>query len=526
MKKFLPYFLIAIFCLVFFSYRLTQVPQGLTIDESAFGHNAILLSETLHDENNRFLPAFVLSINSKDWRQPVTQYFMTGYFKLFDPSIYNLKFTSVIVVAVGALLIFFLGNHLLGKKGGVLSLLFYATTPIIMIHSHLGLDNIMPIPFVLSWLISIYFYEKKGNLKYLYLSALSLGIGFYSYKGMRSFVPVWSVITTIYLALPALKSFWNPTKRDKKISWEFVNNLKKDLKPALVFIFSILPFYAIIPLLEYKYADAVLGQTNLQIDSIYKFLLSYVSSFDFSFLFITGDALPHHSTGVHGVFLLASLPFFLIGLGKALQKDKFWKLIVASFFMGPLLFGFPGSIHRASRLIALVPIYSLICALGAKYLWKKLLHPLVISSEVKRKSRNFKPNLYLSKIIFVILVILFSINYYDFIKYYWFQYPKNTSHIFYRTEIEKAYKILKEESKRQNLTPHVDSEIIRHEKLNDQGITDTFLRSIYFLHPPMIWTEQTKLPKNSILMSKNSDIPNLKKSNFLTDIEGYYFFTN
>ncbi|MBU0569446.1 glycosyltransferase family 39 protein [Patescibacteria group bacterium] len=558
MKKLFPYFLITIFCLIFFSYRLTQVPQGLTIDESAFGYNAVLLSETFHDENNRFLPAFVLSINGKDWRQPVTQYFMAGYFKLFGASIYNLKFTSVVITTVGGLLIFILGNYLLGKKGGALSLLFYATTPVIMIHSHLGLDNIMPIPFVLVWLICIYLYEKslslrvlskvegRGNLvvqqkklrllhkiytelaerarndpnKYLILSALSLGIGFYSYKGMRSFVPVWSVITTIYLVLPALKSFWNPAKRGERISWKFINSIKKDLKPTLTFILSILPFYAIIPLLEYKYAGAVLGQTNLKIDSVYKFLLSYISSFDFSFLFITGDILPHHSTGVHGVFLLASLPFFLIGLYQLISSNlvilegvrttdriprKFFKLLTISFFTGPILFGFPGSIHRASRLIALVPIYSLISALGATHLLKG--------------KRVFK-------IILASLAFLVIINYYNFVNYYWFQYPKDTYHIFYRTEIGEAYETLYEEAENKGLKAYVDYEIVRNEKLSDQGITDTFLRSIYFPKYPNVWNEKKTLLEKSILMSKNPNVLNLEKLNTSTNVEGYYFFTS
>lgn len=100
MRKYLVYFFIFVASLVFFSYRLNDVPPGMTIDEPAFGYNAVLLSETLHDENGRFLPVFVLSLDGKDWRQPVTQYFMAGYFKLFGPSVYNLKFTSVIVADI------------------------------------------------------------------------------------------------------------------------------------------------------------------------------------------------------------------------------------------------------------------------------------------------------------------------------------------------------------------------------------------------------------------------------------------
>jgi hypothetical protein len=490
MKKLVSYFFLVLFAALFFSYKLIQIPRGLTIDEAAFGYNAILLSETLHDENNRFMPIFVLSINGKDWRQPVMQYSLAGFFKIFGPSIFNLRFVSVIATAISVLLIFLLTKQLLGNFGAVLSVLFFVTTPIIMIHSHLGLDNIMSIPFTLGWLVFLYLYEKKHSLKYLIFSAFFLGIGFYSYKGMRSFVPVWSILTAIFISLPFIKS---PSKK----------NLFKIFKPASAFILTIIPFYAIIPFLETKYAGAVLGQANIKIESVYKFLHSYLASFDPSFLFITGDTMPHHSTGIHGMLLLASLPFFLVGLNQTTKNGKYWTFLTASFFLGPIFFGFPGSIHRASRLIALVPIYCLICALGGQFLWQN--------------KKAFK-------IAFVCLVAILAINSYDFLHYYWLSYADDTYHIFYSTKADNAYKTLKAESKKRNLTPYVSYEIIRKEELSDQGITNTFLRSIYFPHYPGIWNENKKdFPKNAILMSNQDKIPNLEKLTIST--ANYYFYT-
>lgn len=64
--------ILTIFLALFFSYKITSIPTGLTVDESAFGYNAALLAKTAHDENGRFLPIFVHSTKQTDWRQPVT----------------------------------------------------------------------------------------------------------------------------------------------------------------------------------------------------------------------------------------------------------------------------------------------------------------------------------------------------------------------------------------------------------------------------------------------------------------------
>ena len=479
--------LILIFSIIFFSFRLSRVPSGITIDEAAFGYNAVLISKTLHDENNRFLPIFVLSINGKDWRQPTMQYFLVAVFKLFGASVYNLKFASVIVASISALLLFFIGKKLLGGLGGYLSLMFFISTPIVVIHSHLGLDNLMAIPFTLIWIISLLFFEKTKKTKYLIFSAVSLGIGFYSYKGMRSFVPIWSILTLLYLSLPFLQS-------------RSIKAIKPLLKPVLYFSFASLPFFAVIPLLEYKYAGAVLGGVGFKIDSIYNFFYSYISSFDPSFLFIKGDEILHHSTGRHGMFLLASLPFFAAGIYQSLKSDKFWKLLVLAFFTGPLLFGFPGSIHRASRLISLVPIYAIIASLGVHYLWALM--------------KNYK-------LIFFFLAALWAINSFDFLKYYWFSYGPDTYHIFYHAEGEKAYQTLFEESQKRTLTPYVTDEIIKQEK-TDAGVPLAFFRSIYFPQAPDIWNEEKALPTQSILMTRNSNLQNLEK--IKSESQDYFFY--
>jgi len=458
--------------LIFFTYKLDKVPEGLTLDEAAFGYNAVLLSQTYHDENGRFMPAFILSINGKDWRQPVPQYIMAAFFRIFGPSIYNLKLTSAITASISSVLILVLAHYLLGKFGAIISYIIFLFSPIVLIHSHLGLDNLTPLPFILIWLLSFWHFTKNKNLKLLVIAAISLGICFYSYKAMRSFIPVFSFLSLVYL---------------------FQNKATK--KAFATFIGFLAPFFIVIPYLEYKYAGAVLGGTTAKTGSIYNFFNSFLSSFDISFLFIKGDEILHHSTGTHGMFLLATLPLFLVGLYQAIKKGNFWHLILSGFFLGPILFGFPGSYHRASRLTGLIPFFVLISSLGAVYLYKK-------------------------KLLFVVFILVFLINSINFLNYYWQFFASDTKNIYYSWELERAYKVLKAESLNKNLVAYESPGFI---STDEEKIINNFLRSIYFIKPPLVWEgDSESFPENAIVMTRASDL-DLNKLD--TGLSNVFFYT-
>lgn len=473
-KKKVILFLVSVLgLLLFFSFKLQTVPAGITGDEASFGYNGILISRTLRDENGRKLPVFVLSLGGKDWRQPITQYFVAATFRILGPSLFNLRLTAVITATLSVILIFFLGKELLGDYGGIAAAVIMATTPIIMIQSHLGLDNITPIPFIIVWIYGLLKFAKNKKIYWLFISAISLGISFYSYKSMRIFVPVWILCSVIYLLIIS----------------------KSRLKNIFIFVITIMPFFIIIPLLEFLYSGAVLNKANLDIRNIYNFLNFYLSNFDLSFLFVKGDELLFHSTGMHGMYLLASLPFFVLGLVGTWNKSNFWKFLTVSFFLGPLMFGYIGEIHRASRLMAEIPLYVLISAAGLVYLLQMK-----------------------SKIWVSILILLFAVNYFDFIHYYLGNYAEDTKHLFNCfTCKEGAYKILNSESKSRDLIPLVDHVVAAgYDPVRD------FAGAIYFRKYPNIWDgEKADLPPGSILMTDNSDV------SFLTQVNhfgSYYFY--
>ncbi|MDO8488207.1 MAG: hypothetical protein Q7S31_02735 [bacterium] len=380
MKRVVVIFLLAV---GLFSFRLTQVPRGLTVDEIAFSKNAQLIAQTGRDENGRFLPVFVLSHagqDGDDWRQPYTQYLTVVMYWLFGPSIHNLKFGSVLLAGSAVALIYWLGEHIWPweKRWALVAAALLASTPLVMIHSHLGLDPIMVLPFVLLWLIAVW--QKKWTW-----AALALGLNYYAYRGMRAVVPVWTGLTAALIGT------------NKKL---------------IIFGLWLIPFIVMVPLLEWKYAGAVIDRQSGIEDSVYDFAYYYLGSFDLSTLFVKGDEQLFHTTGRHGMFLLATLPWFTVGMYTAIKKkEPFWLVVAAAWWLGPLLYGFIGSTHRGHRLMFLVPLYVLLTTLGCRQ--------LATSKQALVRRINIG------------LIILVVINWWDFISYYWFRYASDTAHLFY-----------------------------------------------------------------------------------------------
>jgi len=466
-KRVLIWGLVLIGLGVFFSYRLTRVPSSLTVDEAAFGYNAVLLSETGYDENGRFLPFFVLSINGQDWRQPVTQYMMTIFFKLFGASKNKLRITSILVILATLVLIYYLAKMLLGKISAISVSIIYLTIPIIMIHSHLGLDNIMPMPFAVLWLIFLFLAERNDKDIFLLLSGASLGIGFYTYKGMRAIVPVWCLVTVGYMLICNRKDF------------------RKFLIKSLYFGLGTLPFLGIIPLLQQKFAGAVFDSQSPQVGSIYNLFYAYLSSYDLSFLFVEGDQTIYHSTGRHGMYLLASLPIFLTGLYCILAEGrKEERLVLISFVTGPLLYGMVNSVHRASRLMALIPMFAVIAGYGFKYFWE--------SGQMKR-------------LILAIIISLMIVNYVDFVNYYWWKYPHQIEQKL-SEPIEDSYQGLSRVAKEKNYQPYISKAIFTAD-----GESAKFYEAAYFDQPVAKWEDNQALPNRAVLLTQRKEIEGLEQ---------------
>lgn len=491
MKKFIPLFIgliSAILIGVFFSYRILETPPGLTIDEASIGYNAVLISKTLRDETGRFLPIFPLTVNGQDWKQPSSVYATAVMFKFFGPSVFSLRMISVLTAIFSLILIVYLNFLLLGKKGAIVSSLIFLTAPIVLIHSHLAQENIMPIPFVTAWLLGIILFKKEKSLRFLLFSGLSLGLGIYSYKGMRAIVPSLASVTIIYLLL---------TQDRKTSSKRFLDQFAS----IIIFCLGLSPFVLIMPWINAHYPGALFDRQAFHLLKYYDFLYPYLSSFDISALFIKGDITPWHSTGFHGVFLVSTLPLFIAGLVSASRQtkpDHFWVFLLFSLFVTPLLFGQVGSVYRFSRLLVLVPFFVTFCTLGVM----KLL-------EAKRGA-----------LMVTVLSIFILFNFVDFVRYYWYTYPVIARTYFMPSNtVADAYQYMSKIAKKNHLTPYVENGSAKAD-----GQTGLFLEAAYFDVSLKSWQAGTAIPPKSILMSKLGHQPKLKTIG--SPLYEYNFFVN
>ncbi len=442
-----------------FSYKLEEVPLGINGDEAVIAYNAALISKDGRDSEGRFYPVFTKVENSSDWKQPVMVYATVLIFKILGVSYFNLKLVSVLMAIVSGILIFFMTRELLGAKNAAISLVIYLSIPIIMIQSHINIENIAPLPFITVWLWMLLRYLKFKKNRYLVVAGVMLGISIYSYLGLRLVMPVLMLISIIFLLALNIK-----------------NDFRAKFYPILVFILAIAPFVLFLLSLKGQYPGAILASNRPQVfESYQQFILPFISSYDLSFLFIKGDLTPYHSTGREGMFLLASLPLFVLGLFKiAKQLKPSYVLVLAVFFLSPVLYGLPGSIHRASRLLVLIPPFVLIATLG-------------VQSLIEMRSR-------IKILLLVLFFILILLNYNFFLKDYWFDYPQRVNQSFEKP-VQKVYKKVDEISKLENLNVLIHSDIPQR-----QPFAYSFFAMAYLPDRVQIWKESMVLPKKSILM--------------------------
>lgn len=484
-----PFFLLIIFALYFLlTYKITDVPPGINGDEAAIGYSAALISKTGYDSEGRFFPIFSNTGGLSDWKQPITLYSTVLMFKLFGATYFNLRLTSVVIIIISFILLFLFTGRFFGTTFAIFSSLLFAVSPSILIHSHLALENVAPIPFTIIWLWMLAEYGKQNRIRYLIFSSVSLGITLYSYLGMRLVVPILFVISIIYILYANRKFF-----------------LIKKLKHLAYFLTPLVFFFIISLFLKNLYPGAILANNRPSLSGNYQdLILPYLSTFDVSFLFLKGDATAYHSTGKHGVFLLATLPLFFIGLYQSLRlRNPLLLLTISAFLSSPLLYSLTGVSYRASRLLILVPLYSIISALG-------LLTIIRIRSNLKR--------FFLSNLV----VILLFFNYLEFLNYYWYQYPNMVKASFSKP-LQIVFKDLFETAYLYNMTPLIQNDLAQQD-----------FNAFYFFEQtyPKIerWvSNSTAVPKSSVLLADpggitHTDTKNLKIVNI--DETGYILVIN
>ncbi len=474
LKEFnLPILFFLLFLLIF-TYKITSLPPGLETDEGSIAYNSALISQTLRDQNDRFLPFFILSSDKIDWKQPVLIYLNALYFKIFGTSLLVYKLSNVTITLLATYLLYkILKNIFKDRKYAYLGILLYITTPIIIITTRITNESILPSLFSCLWLLSLLNYKQNSSLKHIIINALSLGVAFYSFKGMRIIVPIWTIISCFFILIQSQ------------------SKNKSFLKPITFFLIFLLPFFLIAPILELKYAGAVFDRQVISVDSIYNYFYYWLSNTSLAFWFTTPDIGKIYNVATFGALLLINVLPFLLGSFEALKKKSINTFILICFITTPFLFGLAHSLSYPHRLTASLPFIIILIINGLKSLPEYLKD---------KKHLNFA---------YLIFIFLFLLNTADFIHYYYFEYPHlNTTQTAFGQKSNQAFKELAKISKKNNAIPYIQESIYQSEADENK-----FYNIVYFNNTLKIWKLGEKVDTSSVILTENSTMENYQNSN-------------
>ena len=449
-------FSIAVFL---FTFKYLQVPPGIETDEGSVAYDAVLVAKTMRDQWGRFLPVFFLSGDQSDWKPPVLIYLTAAFFKVFGASVAVLKLVPVTVTLAAMVVIWLILKTQFENKFALAGLLILITSPIVVIAARTGTNTSYPVLFSAIWLLAMLHFEKSRKSGWLIVGAAALGISIYGYKGMLLLIPPWEVLSIVYI-------FWLNKFKLNKIF--FVQ--------ALVFTVTLLPFFGVTPILEQKYPGAIFDRRQVAIESYRHYAYYWLANLGTAFLFVTGDVGKIFSVEKYGAFLLGTLPFFVIGVKKAMEKISFPFFVLAAYVTAPMLFGLAGSEGYGHRLTAMVPPFVVLTTLGLQSIRKSPLRWT--------------------------LVAFLVFNAMDFLGYYYYRYPNtHETRMAFPNNLESVFKELAQSSKTGGFTPYVESLLYAK-----HGEGNKFFEAAYFDKPLKLWTLGEKLPENSLLLT-NTDRP-------------------
>lgn len=389
-KSFKIVFVIFVF-LVFllYSFKLDFVPVHLNQDEMMFALNALGIAETGADYYGNKWPFYFWHLGSF-WATPIIVYLTAVFLKFLPFSEATIRLSSAFLGTLNVALLMYL-THLIFRKNllTLLAGILIAFTPVHFIHSRLLLDNLYTVPFVLLWLIFL----KRENY---FLAGLSLGVGFHSYHAAKIVMPLYFLLSVIYVY--------------------FVKQLKIKNFAGLLLGFLI-PILVFIPWLK-KHPDTILNQVSyissidksvdpargywgiLSSKRVLSFVSNYFTYFSPKILFTEGDRSLIHSTGRVGAFAFPIVFLLVFGIIEALRdKDKFSKLILFGFLTFPVASAIVNDPQRISRSLVVIPFVILLSVYGIKFM-------------LESKKNLLKPFLYFIFVLCTLYFVLFVHDYF------------------------------------------------------------------------------------------------------------------
>lgn len=327
--------ILLIICLAVFTrfFKLTELPVGLHDDEAAMAYDAYSLANWRVNRQMMHLPVYLP--NYGGGQSALYAYVDAVFIKIFGLNNFIIRLPaalfSLAIILCGSLFI----KNLYGKKAGILAGFMFTIFPYFISQGRFGLDCNL---FLGTMTISLYLLSlavKNQKAHWWLITGLSFGLTLYSYALSWVVVPIFLLLTFVYL-------LWL-----KKLDWKkllfFTGPFLVLALPLILFVivntFHLDPIFSrffYIPKLNNFRSDGFsfygFGDVGIRLLSLPQSML-YISTADNFESFMVGWTL-----------YAFSIPFLVLGLfgaGKkfilSLKKKKFFaESLVIFWFIGEL----------------------------------------------------------------------------------------------------------------------------------------------------------------------------------------------
>jgi len=344
--------------------QLTDVPDGLYLDETSIGRNAYLIATRGADEHNVPWPIYFEAFG--EYKNPLYIYAVAGLFAVFGKSAWALRLTSVLFFLLGYVGFALSLRALVRSKAAVLwGMLSFGLLPLFFTYSRISFEVISQLAFY-AWIpygVHHAYEAQPGNPRSLLLRAACLGIGLglsvYSYSTARLLT---FLIVGIVFVLYRERTYW-----------------PRHITLAVGLALCLIP-YAIF---AHKYPGALskrfkeisyITSAGLSFpEKVFTFLRIYIKHLTPDFLLLRGDRNPRHAIGFAGEFYFTTALTSIVGIvltaSRKLTQPRLGWLMVLSLFATIIPAALTDeSVPHATRVMVLGVFVLALSAMGVDYL--------------------------------------------------------------------------------------------------------------------------------------------------------------
>jgi hypothetical protein len=344
------------------AFHLGTIPDGCYHDEVSIGFNARSIWRTGADQYGVSFPLYYRGIG--DWKGPLPLYAIMLSTAVLGNTPVALRVPGLIFAAGMATLLGCCIRALTRDRRLALWLgLFSLSVPSIFFYARSGTAEPACFPFFTTLaLFAVLRFELQPTRQRAAAAGALLALGAYAYPAARLFMPTAAAAAVVCLTLHP------PTRRHV---WITITAGIATAIPLAVFMA--------------RHPDALFvrlrgmsifapNASHLEVAEL--FACNYLSHFGLDFLFRTGQKSHHHwhniGTGFISLWMLFPLVFGMLVLVRQ-HRRPFYRFLLLVLLAAPIPAAMTtDDVPHPNRIIHLVPILVLVCALGVEHLLAQL----------------------------------------------------------------------------------------------------------------------------------------------------------